>query len=178
MSASKVSRLKGRRYVYHPRFLGRYPVIRETPKFLYLGEPQVFDLDTGVWAVVGTLRVDILPRKRLPRVCLDNPAEPEVLYSYLDPCWIERAKQQKEKDARERKRRQERWEKKAKGFRAYDAFANKLGRIYAQTAEEALAKDPRAVYVELGDGRGNVATSAGRKPKNVPPDSAGGKRRE
>ena len=41
--------MKGRKYLYHPLLLLRYLIVKETPKFAYLGDKERFNLDTETW---------------------------------------------------------------------------------------------------------------------------------
>ena len=152
------------RYLYRswPSLL-RSRIVGETAKCIYLGETEHFNLHTEKWGPASTyLTANV---SRVSKAKLNNPAEPGGFWTEFDVRWIERRRRENEKQRREHKAFQARWEIQYKGFQAYDASGKRIGRVWAPSAEEALRSNPAVAYVEYSDRVGKIAASAGRKPK-------------
>ncbi len=152
------------RYLYRswPSLL-RSRIVGETAEFVHLGKTEHFNIQTEKWGPAASYLTPVVAS--VPRVELNNPAEPGGFWTHFDVRWVERRRREDEKQRREQQKLPVRWGIKYKGFQAYDAAGKRIGRVWAPTAEKALRKNPGVAYVEYRDRFGKIAASISRKPK-------------
>ena len=154
------------KYLYRswPSLL-RSRIVGETAKFAHLGETEHFNIYTEKWGPAATYLTPTVRRVRWAN--LNDPADPESFWTHFDVRWVERRRHEDEKQRREQQTLPVRWGIKYKGFQAYDAAGQRIGRVWAPTAEKALRKNPTVTYVEYRDRFGKIAASVGQKPKEL-----------
>jgi hypothetical protein len=143
----------------------RSRIINETGGYVHLGKTEHFNIYTGKWESAATYLAP--PVTSVSRLELDNPKDPGSFWTQFNARWVEQKKREDQQQRREQQKRSGRWGIKSKAFQAYDAAKKRIGYVWAPTAEKALRKNSAVAAVESRDRSGKIATSVGKKTKQL-----------